>query len=52
MGKKQRQFSIWYFVVAIIIMIGIQNFLAKPQWEPVPYSRFKDLVRSEAFLSG
>lgn len=45
MEKKQRDFSIWYFLVAVILMIGIQHFLANPQWEPVPYSRFKALVK-------
>jgi cell division protease FtsH len=43
--KKQQQFSIWYFVVAAILLIGVQNFLANPQWEPVPYSKFKALVK-------
>lgn len=45
MEKKQRDFSIWYFLAAIIVMIGIQNFFANPQWESVPYSRFKALVK-------
>jgi len=43
--KKQREFSLWYFIVAFIIVVAIQNFLAVPHVETIPYSQFKSLVQ-------
>ncbi|MGH7772104.1 MAG: ATP-dependent zinc metalloprotease FtsH [Candidatus Binatia bacterium] len=45
MEKKQQQFSIWYFIVALIIVVAIQNFLASPHVETITYSQFKSLVK-------
>jgi cell division protease FtsH len=43
--KKQREFSIWYFIVVFIILVAIQNYLATSQVETITYSQFKTLVK-------
>ncbi len=45
MEKKQQQFSIWYFIVAFVIIVLIQNFLSSAQVETITYSQFKALVK-------
>jgi cell division protease FtsH len=45
MEKKQQQFSIWYFVMAFIIVLIIQSVLTNPNWETITYSQFKSLLK-------
>ncbi|MBI2998060.1 MAG: ATP-dependent metallopeptidase FtsH/Yme1/Tma family protein [Deltaproteobacteria bacterium] len=45
MEKKQQQFSIWYFIVAMIALIVIQNLFTTAQVETISYSQFKALAR-------
>jgi cell division protease FtsH len=43
--RKQQQFSIWYFIVALVVLIAIQNFFTTAQVETISYSQFKALAR-------
>ncbi|RKX96302.1 MAG: cell division protein FtsH [Spirochaetes bacterium] len=43
---KKVQFSIWYVIIAFILMLILQSFLAKPQVEVVPYSKFLKMVEN------
>jgi cell division protease FtsH len=45
MEKKQRDFSVWYFIITFLIILGIQNYLATSQVETISYSEFKSLVK-------
>ena len=45
MEKYQQQFSIGYFIIALIILFALQTFLASPRVETIDYSRFKALAR-------
>ena len=45
MGKKQQPFFVWYFVVALVVILIVQNFLQSPHLENVTYSQFKSLVK-------
>ena len=44
MEPKQRAFSIWYAVVAMLVLFGIQAVLLAPRPENVSYSEFKALL--------
>jgi cell division protease FtsH len=46
MEKNKQQFSLWYFVGAIIVIIIIQNLVQGPEAETIGYSQFKTLVKS------
>jgi len=46
MEQKQQQFSVWYFIVAFLIMLAIQTFLLAPRVEMITYSQFKSLVKN------
>ncbi len=48
MEKWRQQFSIGYFVIAIIILIALQSFFAPSRQETIAYSDFKTLVRKGA----
>lgn len=47
-GKKKippkTHFSLWYFLVAITLLIMFQNFYLSGQTQTIPYSQFKSLV--------
>ncbi len=45
MEKSQQQFSIGYFIVALVVIFALQFFLVSPSVETVDYSRFKALVK-------
>ena len=45
MGKWQQQFSIGYFIVALILLFALQTYLAAPRVETISYSQFKTLVK-------
>jgi cell division protease FtsH len=45
MQKWQQQFSIGYFVVALILLFALQNYFASPRVETITYSEFKALAK-------
>ncbi len=45
MEKWRQQFSVGYFVIAIVILIALQSFFAPSRQETIAYSKFKALVR-------
>lgn len=42
--EKKTQVSIWYFIVALFVILLIQGLLLRPHVESIPYSKFRDLV--------
>ena len=45
--KKTHQFTIWYFVIAILIVLSIQSYMSSRKAEDViSYSEFKELLRT------
>jgi cell division protease FtsH len=46
MEPKQKAFSMWYTLVALLVWFGIQAFLLAPRPENLPYSDFKALLRA------
>ena len=44
-AKKKMQLSIWYFIVAMLLIFWFQSFMGGPQPETVPYSKFKQWVQ-------
>jgi len=46
MEKKQRQFSIWYFVGAFLVLILLENFIIGAITETLTYSEFKALLKA------
>ncbi|HEY2922287.1 MAG TPA: ATP-dependent zinc metalloprotease FtsH [Candidatus Binatia bacterium] len=45
MGKWKQQFSIGYFIVAMLILFLLQYYFAAPKVETIGYSQFKTLVK-------
>jgi cell division protease FtsH len=45
MEQKQQTFSIWYFIVALLILLVMQMYLPKYHAEMITYSQFKSLVK-------
>jgi cell division protease FtsH len=45
MEQKQQRFSVGYFILALIIMLMVQNYFASPHTQTITYSKFKDLVQ-------
>jgi cell division protease FtsH len=43
--KWRQQFSIGYFVVALLILFAVQSFFAAPRPETIGYSEFKALIK-------
>jgi cell division protease FtsH len=46
MEKQQQTFSIWYFLIAFLILYAIQMFLSAPHAETLSYSDFKTLLKA------
>ena len=44
MEKKQRQFSIGYFILAFVVIMMIQNYYGRTHVEIINYSQFKSLL--------
>ncbi len=44
-SQKKVHFSLWYFVIAMLLITWLQGYLAEPQREKIPYSDFKQWVR-------
>jgi cell division protease FtsH len=45
MEKKQRRFSIGYFIFAFLVILLIQNYLGSRHVEVISYSQFKSLMK-------
>jgi cell division protease FtsH len=61
MEKKQQQFSIWYFLATMFVILAIQNYFFAPHIANLAYSEFKvllkagkvsDLILTERAISG
>ena len=46
MEKKQKEFSLWYFVIAFLILIAIENLILSSHLETLSYSDFKVLLEA------
>ena len=46
MERQQQQFSIWYFLIAFILILAIQNYFYASRIEELPYSSFKTLLKA------
>jgi cell division protease FtsH len=46
MEPRQKQFSLWYFLASILMLLAIQNLLFAPHTENLSYSDFKALLRA------
>ncbi|MDD5558170.1 ATP-dependent zinc metalloprotease FtsH [Candidatus Methylomirabilis sp.] len=46
MEKQQRQFALWYFVAAFMLVLGIHDFLIARRTETLLYSDFKVLLKA------
>jgi len=46
MERKQQQFSIWYFLIAVVVLLAMQNYLFSPHVENLSYSDFKGLLKA------
>lgn len=44
--EKNQQFSIWYFFAAFLLIVALQDYLAPPHVDNLPYSDFKAFLRS------
>jgi cell division protease FtsH len=45
MDKRKQQFSIGYFIVAVLMLFVLQYYFAAPKVETIGYSQFKSLVK-------
>jgi cell division protease FtsH len=45
MDKRKQQFSIGYFIVALLMLFLLQYYFAAPKVETIGYSQFKSLVK-------
>ena len=44
-GRKKVNFSIWYFVAAMLMFVWFQSYMGQQQTEKIPYSDFKQWAR-------
>lgn len=45
---KKTHFTIWYFLIAFLVILLIQNyFMAKKVEDVIPYSEFKEALRGD-----
>ncbi len=44
--QRKVHFSIWYFIVALLVIMWFQTFLTEQQTNRVPYSEFKQYIRN------
>ena len=45
MQQKQQEFSIWYFLITLLILLVMQTYFLRAQVETISYSQFKSLVK-------
>jgi cell division protease FtsH len=46
MEQRQKQFSVWYFIATVVLLLALQTVLFAPHTENLPYSDFKAVVRA------
>ena len=44
--EKKEQFSVWYFLIAFLAILAMQNFLFGPHAENLAYNEFKTLLKA------
>jgi cell division protease FtsH len=44
--EKKEQFSVWYFLIAFLLILAMQNFLFAPHPENLAYNEFKALLKA------
>jgi cell division protease FtsH len=44
--EKKQQVSIWYFLIAFMLMLAIQNYVFGPHAENLAYNEFKTLLKA------
>ncbi|MGC8490909.1 MAG: ATP-dependent zinc metalloprotease FtsH [Syntrophobacteraceae bacterium] len=44
--QRKVHFSIWYFILAVLVIFWFQSVLSEQQTNRVPYSQFKELIKS------
>lgn len=44
--EKRQQFSIWYFLVAFLLIAAVQDYLYAPHTETLSYDSFKTLLKA------
>ena len=45
-SKRKIHFSFWYFIIALVVISWLQNQMQGAQVNKIPYSEFKEMVRS------
>ncbi len=50
MEKREQQFSLWYFIVVLFILMTIQNFFISAQVQNLSYSDFKTLLKKKKIV--
>ena len=50
MEKREQQFSLWYFIVALFILMMVQNFFISSQVQNLSYSDFKTLLKNKKIV--
>jgi cell division protease FtsH len=45
MEKRQQQFSIGYFILALVVILALQTYFGRATVETIGYSQFKSLVK-------
>ena len=46
MEWRQKQFSVWYFMAALVVMLAVQNFLFASHTANLSYNEFKALLKA------
>ena len=50
--EKKQVFSLWYFVVALMTILLLQEYLSRVPVEAIAYSDFKQLLRERKLPDG
>lgn len=50
MEKREQQFSLWYFIVTLFVLMTIQNFFISAQVQNLSYSDFKTLLKNDKII--
>lgn len=48
--KREQQFSLWYFIVALFVLMMVQNFFTASQVQNLSYSDFKTLLKNKKIV--
>ena len=46
-SKRKIHFSFWYFIIALVVISWLQSQMQGSQVNKIPYSEFKEMVRSD-----